>query len=67
MTKRNFLHARLALCVVSAAVLTGCASAGPGVENDPLEGYNRAMFRFNDAVDRAVVKPVAQGYDSIAP
>jgi phospholipid-binding lipoprotein MlaA len=25
------------------------------------------MFRFNDAVDRAVVKPVAQGYDSIAP
>ncbi|MDY0012639.1 MAG: VacJ family lipoprotein, partial [Rhodocyclaceae bacterium] len=41
--------------------------AGPGVENDPLEGYNRAMFRFNDAVDRAVVKPVAQGYDSIAP
>ncbi len=34
---------------------------------DPWEGYNRAMFRFNDAVDRAVLKPVAKGYHKITP
>ncbi len=29
---------------------------------DPLEGYNRVMYNFNDSVDRAVLKPVAQVY-----
>ncbi|MFT7413380.1 MAG: phospholipid-binding lipoprotein MlaA [Methylophagaceae bacterium] len=49
-------------------LLTGCATANrvDGV-NDPLEGYNRAMYSFNDAVDRAVIKPVAIGYDTVVP
>lgn len=34
---------------------------------DPLEGFNRAMFSFNDTVDTAVVKPVAQAYRSATP
>lgn len=29
---------------------------------DPFEGFNRAVFRFNDALDQALLKPVAQTY-----
>ncbi|SEA34484.1 MlaA family lipoprotein [Microbulbifer marinus] len=34
---------------------------------DPWEGYNRAMFRFNDTADRWVLKPVATSYRQITP
>jgi len=34
---------------------------------DPLEGFNRAMFSFNDTVDAAVVKPVAEAYRAATP
>lgn len=45
--------------------LGGCA-AGPNPK-DPLEKYNRSMYRFNDAVDKAVFKPVAKGYKAVMP
>lgn len=47
-------------------VMTGCAS-NPRNPDDPLEGYNRAMFKFNEGVDKAVVKPVAQAYQKAVP
>jgi phospholipid-binding lipoprotein MlaA len=34
---------------------------------DPWEGMNRKTFAFNDAIDRAVLKPVAQGYQKVTP
>ncbi|MDR0580039.1 MAG: VacJ family lipoprotein [Campylobacteraceae bacterium] len=34
---------------------------------DPLEGYNRAMTKFNNAVMINVASPVAQGYKKIVP
>ena len=48
--------------------LVGCASTG-GTANpkDPWESYNRSMYKFNDAVDKAVLKPVAQGYGTAMP
>ena len=36
-------------------------------EQDPYESFNRKVFAFNDAVDTAVLKPVAQGYQSVVP
>ena len=33
--------------------------------NDPLEGVNRALFRFNDGLYRYVVGPVARGYAAL--
>lgn len=49
-------------------LLTGCASSGAGKNpKDPLEGFNRGVYRFNDSVDRAVLKPVAQGYNKVTP
>jgi phospholipid-binding lipoprotein MlaA len=32
-----------------------------------LEPINRGIYKFNDAVDKAVVKPVAQGYKAVLP
>lgn len=50
-----------------AAVLGGCAS-GPGANpNDPLEPWNRGVYGFNEAVDNAVVKPVAAAYAAVTP
>ncbi len=48
-------------------VLTGCAS-GPGAKSrDPLEPWNRGVYKFNDAVDEAVLKPAATAYRDVTP
>ena len=47
-------------------MLTGCATTS-GNPQDPFEGFNRTMFRFNDAVDETVLKPVATGYQKVTP
>lgn len=46
-------------------LLTGCASSGN--PKDPIEGFNRAMFAFNEGLDSAIVKPVATGYEAVLP
>ena len=51
----------------SALLLGGCAAIGPQQSSDPWEGMNRKTFAFNDAVDKAVLKPVAQGYEKVTP
>lgn len=64
--KQSNLNIRSVLAATAAAVLfTGCATSGN--PKDPIEGYNRAMFSFNETVDKAVIKPVAQGYDFVMP
>ncbi len=47
----------------------GCAALPPGKGNprDPWERMNRTTYRFNDALDRAILKPVARGYRSVTP
>lgn len=50
---------------ILALSLTGCAVNGD--PRDPLEPMNRAIHSFNEGIDRAVLKPVAQGYDTIMP
>jgi phospholipid-binding lipoprotein MlaA len=63
-SKRAWVWAAL---LVVAAMSGGCAS-GPGANpRDPLEPLNRSVFKFNDAVDRAVLKPVANAYVDVAP
>jgi len=34
---------------------------------DKFEGFNRAVFSFNDTLDRWTLKPVAKGYDKVVP
>jgi phospholipid-binding lipoprotein MlaA len=49
------------------ASLAGCATANMGTPGDPLERMNRGTHRFNTAIDRAVLKPVAVGYRKHVP
>jgi phospholipid-binding lipoprotein MlaA len=56
---------RLILALLACLVMAGCATTR---ENpDPWEGLNRKTYAFNDALDRAVMKPVAQGYQKVTP
>lgn len=45
------------------------ADAPPPARNpaDPFEGLNRKTFAFNEALDEAVLKPVAEGYRKVVP
>jgi phospholipid-binding lipoprotein MlaA len=52
------------LVVLAIALLAGCTIAKPRTD-DPLEKYNRGAYKFNDAVDKAVIRPVALGYRKI--
>lgn len=49
------------------AALGGCASVPYENPDDPWERYNRTMFKINENVDKAVTKPLAQTYDTVAP
>lgn len=46
---------------------SGCASVQVPDERDPFEGYNRAMYAFNDDFDKAIFKPLATGYQKVVP
>ena len=58
------------LALLATGVLTGCASTQTveGEYNpDPYEDANRSFYRFNDALDRHVMRPVAETYANVAP
>ena len=66
MQKMNmdlFGYARAALIAALALGATSLHAA----EEDPWEGVNRVVFRFNDAVDTYTLKPLAQGYQKVTP
>src|SRR5690606_38240841 len=48
-------------------LIGGCATVEQPTPRDPWEGYNRSMFAFNDAVDGAILKPVAYAYRDLTP
>ncbi len=50
--------------LVLVGTLSGCAHNNP---RDPLEPMNRGIYAFNDAVDSAVIKPIATGYKAVLP
>jgi phospholipid-binding lipoprotein MlaA len=62
------MNSRIALVIVflAALVLPGCAATN-APKADPFEGINRTTFAFNDALDATVLKPVATGYQALAP
>ncbi|RDX35921.1 VacJ family lipoprotein [Kangiella sp. HD9-110m-PIT-SAG07] len=49
-----------------AILLTACATTGDNPK-DPYEERNRAVWEFNRSLDRAILKPVAEGYQYITP
>lgn len=58
-----------AVIFLAFTMLAGCASTAQVIDEnpDPLENYNRMMYRFNEGVDKTVIKPIAKGYKAITP
>ena len=52
------------LVLIAGLMMAGCADLPSGKHDprDPWERFNRTTFKFNDALDRAVLRPVARGY-----
>ncbi|MFM8756694.1 MAG: VacJ family lipoprotein [Limnohabitans sp.] len=61
----------LALTLAAVGLLQGCATVQPpstaADPRDPWEGFNRRVHAFNDKIDLAVAKPVAQTYVQVVP
>ena len=53
--------------LVAVLLLQACATVANPDARDPLESLNRGVFKFNDAVDRAVLKPVSIVYRDATP
>jgi phospholipid-binding lipoprotein MlaA len=51
----------------AAALLLPLVACATPSEPDPLERSNRAVFAFNEGVDRYVLEPVATGWDVVVP
>jgi len=59
---------QFAWVVLLSLLFAGCAVRSPYEEaSDPLEPVNRVIYKFNDGLDRLVVKPVAKGYQEYIP
>lgn len=56
---------RMAFIAAAAGLLGGCATSGN--PKDPIEGFNRAMYGFNEGLDKVIIKPVATGYEAVIP
>ena len=58
---------RLVQLFVCAGVAMLPIAANAATEDDPWEGVNRVIFKFNDTIDTYALKPIAQGYQFITP
>jgi phospholipid-binding lipoprotein MlaA len=58
----------MAVLLGAAVGLAGCATGPDADPRDPIEPLNRAVHSFNnDLLDRALLEPLAQGYNYITP
>ncbi len=57
--------ARSIAALLAAAILGGCAIGKD--PRDPFESVNRGIYKFNDRVDKAVLRPTARVYQRVVP
>jgi phospholipid-binding lipoprotein MlaA len=64
----------LAVLAMGTLAISACATnetqtiaVGDVEMQDPFEDTNRAVFAFNNAVDDAVIHPIAKGYNTVLP
>ena len=67
MTLSDKAMPRLLALLCLASCLGGCATTGERSPADPLEPMNRGVYQFNDAIDRAALKPAAKAYRDYVP
>jgi len=70
--KSSSTHSIIAILLLLTA--SGCAgrnnepvTMNTPVENDPLEPFNRCVYKFNYALDGILIKPLAKLYKAVTP
>lgn len=59
---------RVIVLLAALAVGMGASALGAAPHpDDPLEGFNRKVYSFNDTLDQAFLTPVTNGYRAVAP
>ena len=61
----NNIQMKRYIFILLLPLLSACASTTRQV--DPFESFNRKVYTFNDTIDRAAVKPIAQAYVKAVP
>jgi phospholipid-binding lipoprotein MlaA len=54
-------------CATTATPEQAARIAAEPIITDPFEPFNRAMYGLNKNLDKAIVKPVAEGYRAVTP
>jgi len=58
---------RVLALALSAMLLASCASKTSDGTTDPMESFNREVFDFNMALDRAILRPITRAYVDAVP
>ena len=58
---------KLIFCCALVILSSGCATTGSGDPRDPFEGFNRGVYSFNQAMDKALFDPLGKVYQTITP
>lgn len=58
---------RLLICAAVVVFTSGCATTGAYDERDPLEGFNRSVYSFNQGIDKVLFDPLSKLYQAITP
>lgn len=65
-SRKSFVSILRLFLLVAVGALYGCATANY-VTPDPYEHINRSFYKFDDTLDRAIMKPVAKTYVKVTP
>jgi len=67
----------LRACLLASLGLSACSTTPPVVRTttpnltadvyDPIEGFNRGVYKFNEGADKFIISPLANIYDFILP
>ena len=63
----NLKHMRISKLFIVILLIFQVLGCATHADKDPLESFNRAVYKFNDVADGAIIKPVSKGYKNIAP
>ena len=64
---------QIIVLVVSLPLFSGCTTLKSTddptahISSDPIEGFNRSVYAFNDGADKLILRPVARTYDKDLP
>jgi len=67
VSPKAWFHRFGCLSLLLSLFLAGCATGPNANPADPFEPMNRSIYKFNDALDQNILKPVATTYRDFTP